>query len=414
MFNFMDFQSTLSLFDEMLKSPGVDFKDKINPKQAPQQKVMQIKKNIVLCAPSDSSGCGHIRCIFPFTYLNSVFGKSRLLNPVILPFYTFQSNILIRARSLFFQRQMDPRHVEIIKMYKELKAKYGYKMVYDIDDFIYQGPAEGECIPKYNFGSEKITDEIRNASIEIMNMMDLVCVSSDFLGSYLKEKRNVTTPIRTIPNSICLYMWGTQRKKPIKEKIARPKIIYTGSPTHWSERHKMLGDWENSWVEYIRKSIRDNKIDFFMMGCPSIPKMGAKPPFFFEEFAGRSNFKAMGWVNSFQYHLPIKNFAADFSIGPLVQNYFNYSKSDIKAIESYASGSAFIGTVFTNGMPSPYDSNFIKAKDNISVKEIEELIDFNSYPENYNTVIKNQYNFLKTKGRYLESPEYTNLLTSVI
>jgi hypothetical protein len=44
-------------------------------------------------------------------------------------------------------------------MLKNYCKKYGYKMIYDIDDFIYKGPDEGEEIPAYNFGGYTIGDD---------------------------------------------------------------------------------------------------------------------------------------------------------------------------------------------------------------------------------------------------------------
>jgi hypothetical protein len=141
---------------------------------------------------------------------------------------------------------------------------------------------------------------------------------------------------------------------------------------------------------------------------------GNNPPFFFKELLGRDNFHTIGWLNSYQYHLPIIDYSADFSIGPLVPNEFNYCKSDIKAIEAFASNSAFIGTVFTNGKPSPYDNVLIKCKDNCTEQDIDMIFERYTEPDFYNKVLKMQYEYLIKNGRYLETKESIRIFTSVL
>lgn len=434
--NFEDFKKQV---DE--NSSKLNFEDS-------QNKIIKIRKNLILSFISDSAGCGHIRNILPMTYLNSVFGKTRQLHPVALPFFIFEPDILLRTRSLFFQRVMSQKQLPIILKYKELQDKYKFKMIYDLDDFIFKGKNIGECIPEYNFGSKTFSEEMIENVIKIMNLMDVVCVSTDFLKKYLKEKIGIKTEIKVVPNSIPHYFYGPKKKQPIKEKIKIPKVIWTGSPTHYmdsnyiekngqkitvfpvytpdmkiayykdkkgTEKYNIFdvkndhqkGDWDNAWCEWVIKSVKDKKIKFLMMGTPKIP-------FFFKELTGNEYFKIIGWQNTFQYNMPILDYSADIGIAPLVPNYFNYSKSDIKMIEYYASGSVAVGTIFSNGMPSPYDNCFNKLSDTCSVEDIEEWINIITEPEIYNKTIEKQYNYLIENNRYLESPGYINNLCKIL
>lgn len=388
--------SDMALFNQQLDNPNTPFE---GMKQ--KGEIHKLKKNLVVSYVSDSTGCGHIRNVFPMTYLNSAFGKSGRFNLLFSPIMIFQHDVLMRARTVFFQRTMDPRHIPIVQRYRDLKSKYGYKMVYDIDDFIWVGPNDGEEIPEYNFGSGNITDAVRNSAIEIMNKMDVVCVSTDFLGQYIKD-HGVTSEIVTVPNAVCRMFWGPHKKRPIKEKIKKPRVIYTGSPTHYHNGKKLKGDWENAWCDWIMKNVVDDKITFCVMGGL---------PWFFEPI--KKKIKIIPWVNSYQYHLPIKEFRPEFGIAPLVPNYFNYSKSDIKHIEYEAVGALSIGTTFTNGKPSPYDNNFVKVTNEVTVKELDELFDEYTEPEKYNEIIKKQYAHLDTDGRWLESKKYMKVLTSI-
>jgi len=385
-------------FRQQLYNPNTPFENKNQP-----SKIVKVRKNLVLSYVSDSTGCGHIRNVFPMNYLNSVFGKSGRFNILLSPVMIFQHDILMRSRTIFFQRTMNPQHIPLINRYKQEQKKYGYKMVYDIDDFIWRGDRPGEEIPAYNFGSKGITDDVRTSSIEIMKMMDIVCVSTKFLGDYIAEKGVDKEKIKVVPNSVIRHFWGTQKPKLITEKIKKPRVIYSGSPTHYNNQEKLKGDWDNEWCEWVIKSVKKNKIDFMCMGGL---------PFFFDSI--KDKIKIVNWVNSYMYHLPIKDFNPHFGVAPLVQNYFNYSKSDIKHIEYCAAGALSIGTIFTNDMPSPYDNNYVKVPDNVTVKQLDELFNEYTEPEKYNEIVQKQYQMLENEGRWLESQGFVKRLAEIL
>jgi hypothetical protein len=390
--------SNFEVFRQHLLNPNKPFDLSVQ-----EGNVMKVAKNLVLSYVSDSTGCGHIRNIFPMTYLNSIFGKTGRFNIMISPVMIFQHDVLLRCRSIFFQRTMAPGHIQAVQMYKDNQPKYGYKMVYDIDDFIWNGPDEGESIPDYNFGKDGIKEDVMKSCLEIMDKMDVVCVSTDFLGQYIRDHGVIHPEIKTVYNAVPQYFWGPHRKRPIKEKITRPRVIYTGSPTHYNNQKRLKGDWENAWTEWVIKNVMDKKIEFCCMGGL---------PFFFESI--KDKIKIIDWVNSYQYHLPIKEYRADIGIAPLVPNYFNYSKSDIKHIEYCSLGILSIGTVFTNGKPSPYDNNFLKVTEKCSVRDIDLIVDEYTEPDNYNRIIKQQYQMMDKNGRWLESPGYVKMITDII
>jgi len=401
--------SSLAEFKDMLANPEKEFKNKVEDDSS---QILKIRKNLILGFPADATGCGFIRCRDPLNYLNSIYEKPGILHTAVTPFFTFQSNILLRCKTLFFQRQMGPEHLEVIKKYKENQEQFKYSMTWDLDDFIFSGSNEGESIPEYNFGKENVNEPVVKSAIEIMNLMDLVTVSTDFLGTYLKETVKIKPPVKTINNTVRMAYWGSYRKQPITEKIQKPKLLISSSPTHYHTVKKLRGDFENSWTEYLLKNIKDNKIDVLFMGCTVTQEGKTEAPFFMKEVEGKENFHKIGWLNSCQYHLPIIHYKPDFGVGPLVPNYFNYSKSCIKFQENCACGSAFIGTIFRNGMPSPYDVSKIKMFDTCSVKDIEEIIEYHCYPEHYNSVIQEQYKWLNDSGSWLESKKFVDLLCS--
>jgi len=391
--------SNIEEFRNQLLNPNVAFQ------KQQRNDILKIQKSLVIAYTSDSTGCGHIRNVFPMTYLNAIFGKSGRFNLLLAPTMPFmQPDLLARTRTIYFQRWMAPELIPIAKRYKEFQSKFKYKMIYDIDDFIWKGTELGECIPEYNFGNTGITDAVRAACNEIMSMMDIVCVSTEFLKTYIRDKIGIKNEIRVVPNAVARYFWGPEIRQPITKKIEKPRVLYSGSPTHYHNGIKLRGDWDNQWCDWIIKNVKDNKIEFICMGGL---------PFFFEELKDRTNFKVIDWVNSYLYHLPIKEAKPDFSIAPLVYNYFNMAKSSLKYTESCAMGAVFMGTVFTNNKPSPYDICPIKVPDTATVEHIDDIFWKLTEPEIYNSLIQQQYTYLNDSGLWLESPQFIKQLTDI-
>lgn len=370
--------------------------------------LVQIKKNILLSIVSDATGCGHIRNIFPLTYLNALYGKDQTVVPIISPFFLKQDDVLARTKVILFQRAMSPEHYQHVMWYKQNQPRYGYKMVYDIDDFIWghnekQGGDKEDGVPSYNFGWHGISEQIKQYSVEIIKQMDHVTVTSQFLKDYMEKVLGIKATISVLPNSIPMYFWGSTRKAPRKNPIQKPRVIYTGSPTHYSNQEKLLGDFENAFKDFVIGNVLADKIDFVCMG---------DLPWFFEGI--RKKVTVLKWLNSYQYHLGVKAVKADFAIGPLVRNNFNYSKSNIKYQEMCADGVPFIGSVFTNGKPSPYDLCELTVKDVCTVKDIENIVfGLSKNIDEYNKVVQKQYDFMDRTGGFLESPKYVqNLLNN--
>ena len=389
--------SDLALFKEMLSNPTKTYKTLGQQNSA----VHQIKKNLVISAVSDSAGCGHIRNVFPLSYLNSLFGKTGNFNLVIAPHIITQTEMLVAARSFFLQRRMSPQEVPVIRHLVEQQKKYKFKLVYDIDDFIWGGDEHEEGIPEYNFGKTTISPEVEQACVDIMRMCDTVCVSTQYLGEYISKHFDIDMKkIVVVPNTIPQFFWGTKRKKPIKEALTKPRVIWTASPTHWNDEKRMAGDADNAFREWVIKNVKAGKIEYIQMGgCP----------WFFEEI--RNKITVVDWVDSFRYHLKVMQLKPDFALGPLVPNKFNRAKSDIKYIEQCAVGSVFIGTEFAN---SPYNDCILKVPHDVTVDKLDELFWENCKPENYNRALKAQYDMMDRDGRYTESERNVNLLNSLL
>ena len=184
--------------------------------------------------------------------------------------------------------------------------------------------AEGEIIPtKDRFSrafvvSDNLTDALKEEVLRefasyLSNKMSKENRDSEVPEHYIENELKITVPITVVPNAVPMYFWGNKKKSPKKNPIKKPRIVYTGSPTHYSNQEKLLGDFENSWKDFVIKNVLEDKIQFICMG---------DLPWFFEGI--KDKIGIIPWVNSYQYHLAVKDVNADFAIGPLVKNNFNY------------------------------------------------------------------------------------------
>lgn len=371
-----------------------------NPNEQ-QNQLAKIKKNIVLMYQSDNSGCGFIRCFQPAAYLNFIFGRNYEM--LFQPFsaFIYQMDILQRVRTMYFQRQMAPEHLHNIRLYKNVQKDLGFKMVWEIDDHIWWDEIypDKHGVPPYNFGSKFITQAVKESSIEIMKMMDTIIVTTEFMKDYINNTLKIPVHVHVVPNQVPKFLWKSEKKKPILEKIKKPKFIYTGSPTHYSNEKRMMGDWENgAWREYIIKNVKADKIDFVCFGGL---------PFFFEEI--KDKIKIYNWVNSWHYHLAVMGENADFGLMPLCKNNFNKAKSDLKAREYYASGIVGIGCEFDDDKwKGPYDNMILKLPYKCSLTQIEEMVEYHCQPENYNKTVQAQYEWMDKNAGWLESKQWVD------
>lgn len=407
--------SSLSTFEQQLKSQIAGKSPLVNPTttptgehQNPTTKQVKVKKNIILSFPSDFTGCGHIRNIFPMTYLSNLYGKGGDMVCMVSPFYIRQTDILARSRTLFFQRTMNEAQYQIMKNYKGLQSQLKYKMVWDMDDNIwgkntFQGGNKYDGVPDYNFGYKNIDDGVRKWSVEIMNLMDICCLSTQYLCDKAKALSNGKAKFVVMPNAVSKFFWGGMKRADRKKRIEKPRVLITSSPTHYNNSLKLKGDFDNAWYKWLHDSARDDKIELIVMGGM---------PFFFEDI--KDKVKEVKWVSSFQYHTIVKQQKADILVAPLVPNEFNHSKSDIKYIEACAGSIPFIGTTFTNGKPSPYDDCLLSVKDDCSVDDIEAIVENLKEPDFHNKIKNEQFDMLEKEGRWTESTEYIKKWISIL
>lgn len=368
-------------------------------------------KNLVLFYLADNSGCSHVRCRFFADYINANdFG----VKAVILPVYTLDPIILAKTRAIIWQKPATYQHLSIIQKYKGFQRKFGFKMIYEIDDLFFTSPIRGECLPSYNMSyvrrkEANLDEEIEDALHQIIPLFDVVMCSTDYLKKAVIQKYNFDNVV-TVKNTVPRFLWSCDKKKPITEDIKRPVVLYSGASGHYRNPRDNkdpgdFGDWNCAFRDWVIKNVREDKIDFKIMG---------DFPWFFKPIAPKIQF--IPWTNSYNYPRRCWSTKADFQIAPIAENEFNMSKSALRFYESSIAGMGFFGSVFDTSSDSPYEEIFpdCKIKNSATVEELDEKFWNMCKKENYNELIEWQYENLNKSGLILESTDSMNRLLSVI
>jgi hypothetical protein len=269
---------------------------------------------------ADYSGCGHWRILWPENAINAEgLGMSQsttamVTNPV---WYT-------GVKCVKLQRQASAQQKEFVKFLKQVQQEHGFKIVYEVDDVVFR-----EVIPDYNkFKFAFDTEEVRQNCIDIINLVDEVTVTCDFMRRLYQEKTG-QEKITVIPNFIPYGWMGHQYnehivKKAFNKNKKKPRILYTGSGAHYDVDNKTGGKDDLSNVrDYIRKTVDEFQWVF----------VGAFPPTLVD-LVQQQKIEFYPWQSLQKYPNFIANLNAQLMVAPLEVNDFNKAKSDIKFIEA--------------------------------------------------------------------------------
>ena len=194
-------------------------------------------KNIAIIYCRDTSGCSHVRLRYNAEYIN---GHDIGVIPVLMPYYTFEPQYLAHAKSIVFQRPITSIDVDLLTRYKELQPKFGFKLVGEFDDLVFLTGDTDEAhdsVPIYNPSYEGVHSNLKNlmeVASKTLPMLDLIVVSTPYLKKVIERKFNVNN-VMVIKNVVPRYLWNFERKTNIKEDLIKPRVIYSGSPTHYKQ-----------------------------------------------------------------------------------------------------------------------------------------------------------------------------------
>jgi hypothetical protein len=294
----------------------------------------------------DKETPGFIRTIIPYMLLNKY-------NNILAVYDFIMSNSSIYFEGLHalqVQRIATKDQYDVIKFIKKnLAPKYGFKIFYDIDDLITD-------IPTFNSTHKYYKDNQENIK-KILETVDCIVCSTaklaGFLGKYNKTK--------VVQNRLFEAIWKQQKHTSFFETGKKPKIIWSGSITHFSK--DKAHDFDSKIIEYIVETT--NKFDWIFFGHR--PKELEIPGIIFQP-----------WNKVyFDYPNDLRRLDPDIGIALLQTNDFNKCKSNLKAMEYVSLG---IPGVYSKITPYQYMTCRISTPDQF-IEGIEKLTTDQNYYE---------------------------------
>ena len=302
--------------------PGVPKPIPQKPKEDLRPKEAHLPRYVNYLA--DYSGCGHWRILWPESVINSRGdGMSQSTTAMVTDPRWYQG-----IKTVKVQRQASSQQKEFIKYLKRLQNDHDFKIIYEVDDVVFK-----EVIPDYNkFKFAFDTEEVRQNCVDIINYVDEVTVTCEFMKRLYTEKtgqEKITVIPNFVPNFWMGHLYNPRKvEREFKKNKNRPRILYTGSGAHYDVDNKTGGKDDMSEVrDFIRKTVKKYQWVF----------VGAFPPQLLDLVQQRE-IEFYPWQSLIKYPYLIESLNAQLMVAPLQVNDFNRAKSDIKFIEACTLG----------------------------------------------------------------------------
>ena len=273
---------------------------------------------------ADYSGCGHWRILWPEQVINSTGAGMSQSTTAMVADPAWYSNV----KAVKLQRQASGAQLEFVKHLKKVQQEHGFKLIYEVDDVVFR-----EEIPDYNkFKFAFDNNEIRQNCIDIINLVDEVTVTCDFMKRLYIDKtgqQNITVIPNFVPNFWMGHVFDRRRVQNNFDKYKKkPRILYTGSGAHYDVDNKTGGkDDLSDILQVIRKTV--NKYQWVFVGAFPPPLL---------DLVRSKQIEFHPWQNLLEYPRFINNLDPQLMVAPLEVNNFNRAKSDIKFIEACTLG----------------------------------------------------------------------------
>lgn len=293
--------------------------NKITPQSKPRESTMVRGINYY----ADFSGCGFWRMIWPEHVMNA-YQKAILHGSTVM---VTDEKYYTNVKCVRIQRQATPGQLKFYQYLKKLSEKLKFSLVYEIDDVVFY-----EDIPEYNkFRGAFESNEIRDATIRMMQMSDEMTVTCEFMKSYYMEKtgnKNITV-IPNYPPRFWLDQYDENLvEKNFSKRKKKPRVLYAGSGAHFDVDNLVnQHDDFHHIVQTVRKTVNKYQwvfIGAFPLGLRDLVK------------AGKIEFHQ--WTPLYDYPKLVKKIKPNVMVAPLTNNIFNQAKSDLKYIEGCAFG----------------------------------------------------------------------------
>jgi len=195
-----------------------------------------------------------------------------------------------------------------------LFRKYGKKIVFDIDDLIWEIQKDNSSYEVYKNGSDG-----RAVITDIVNEVDYVTVTNNYLkNALISYTKKTPDKVAVMPNRIDLNLYKWRSKPNNKSSI---RIGYFGSSSHFND----LGD--KNFMSGLEKLMKEYpNVEFLTVGAMLSSfkrKFGMR---YFNDFGHQDIYT---WVGLMEEKLK----DVDIWVSPLVESTYNKSKSSIKFLE---------------------------------------------------------------------------------
>ena len=203
-----------------------------------------------------------------------------------------------------------PRDQSILNVIEPANIN-GTSVVIDYDDDIFSVPTSNYCKPNFSPQSAALSGEISKRANAISTSTLRL---KSLLGKYNDN-------ICVIPNAIDWDLIESHLKgwEPIKKDFFH--VVWAGSATHMEDQKIVLGP-----IRELLKKYDDIKFTFFGWCYNDL----------LTEYPDKINYHPM--VNNFLYLKVLRDLSADLVIQPLINHRFNFSKSNIRWLESGSFG----------------------------------------------------------------------------
>lgn len=345
-----------------------------------KERIITCQKNTVQVVVADCGPCSYVRWRNWAYIMNAVCNG--VANIVVTTRPMLDDYTLSHTATAIVARPITNEHSYFVRSLAEKKRKYGYKVMVDIDDILFDLQGRNP-IPSFNpfkpdpLETGKIMDSCFDYSdgVIVTNVFLKACVESRFNG--MRGKIEVFENF--IPTSMFMDFHS------INDHGKKLNIVYGGAANHFTKDNP--GDFEGPWIDAIYQLQKTDKFTFTIFGSDAGPFDNKKT-------------LVKGYVNAAQWPSVISRMSPDVYIGPLVDHPFNRCKSDLKFIEACAIGSAFVGSYFND---SPYRNAFLHVAKHTSANELAESIDSLRDVKTMEEIVSKQKNYLLHNNRTMES-----------
>ena len=289
----------------------------------PQTKPREVNMPRGINYYADFSGCGFWRMLWPEHTLNA-YQKAVIHGSTVM---VTDEKYYTNVKCVRIQRQATPSQLKFVTYLKQLGEKMKFNVVYEIDDIVFY-----EDIPEYNkFRGAFVDDEIRQATISMMQMSDEITVTCDYMKQYYMDKTG-NKNISVIPNYPPRY-WLDQYdelmiEKNFSKRKKKPRVLYAGSGAHF-DVDNLAGQKDDFYhvVETVKKTV--NKYQWIFIGAFPV---GLRP------LVQQGKIEYYPWTSLYEYPRLVQKVRPNVMVAPLTDNVFNRSKSDLKFVEGCAFG----------------------------------------------------------------------------